>query len=172
MLHTALQFIKKNYKIKLKFFIILTSFFVLNACISKSIEPKPILTERVFFKPYDEIWKAVHGVIKYPIAVENYDAGVIETEYIPATEGWKAPTTQIPISMGVKFKLIFRVSKGSIDNTPSSKVNIEKEILIKRDFVSDPEPLASDKLEELSLIYRIDRELQILSALKQAGLTN
>ena len=125
--------------------------------------------QKVFFAPYDSVWRAAHAVIKYPIAQENQDTGIIETDYIKGVDGWLPPGTTKPPSSGIRYKLIFTFAKGTTDGRESTRVTIDKKMEILRDFFSDPEPIDSDGLEEKILFYRIERELVINEALKKAN---
>ncbi|QLY26574.1 hypothetical protein [Bdellovibrio sp. KM01] len=125
--------------------------------------------QRVFFAPYDNVWRAAHAVIKFPIAQENQDTGVIETEYIKGVDGWLPPDVAKPPSSGIRYKLMFTFAKGTADGRESTRVTIDKKMEILRDFFSQPEPMESDGLEEKILFYRIERELVVMDALKRAG---
>lgn len=125
--------------------------------------------QRVFYAQYDIVWRAAHTVIKYPIAAENQDTGQIETEYIRAVDGWRAPETNKPPSSGIRYKLIFTFAKGKIEGRESTRVTLEKKIERQSDFFSEPEGLDSDGLEEKVIFYRMERELVISETLKKSG---
>ncbi|WP_413586897.1 hypothetical protein [Bdellovibrio sp. HCB274] len=125
--------------------------------------------QRVFFAPYDTVWRAAHAVIKFPIAQENQDTGLIETEYIKGIDGWLPPDVNKPPSSGIRYKLIFTFAKGTADGRESTRVTIDKKMEILRDFFSTPESIESDGLEEKILFYRIERELVVMDALKRAA---
>lgn len=127
-----------------------------------------ITKQRVFFANYDSVWRAAHSVIKYPIAQENQDTGMIETEYIKGVDGWLPPDMDKAPSSGIRYKLIFTFAKGSADGRESVRVTIDKKMQIMRDFFSEPESMESDGLEEKILFYRIEREILINEALKRA----
>lgn len=123
--------------------------------------------QKIFFAPYDSVWKAAHTSIKYTIAVENQDTGYLETEYIKGVDGFLAPENQKPPSAGMRYKLILNFAKGRSEGKESTRVTIEKKIERLRDFFSEPELVASDGLEEKVIFYRIERELIIADALKK-----
>ncbi|MBX3041487.1 MAG: hypothetical protein KF789_12335, partial [Bdellovibrionaceae bacterium] len=56
--------------------------------------------QRIFFASYDEVWRAIHTALKYTIATENPDTGVIETEFIKGVDGWVAPGHKRQVSAG------------------------------------------------------------------------
>ena len=125
-----------------------------------------ITKQRVFFASYDAVWRAAHAVVKYPIAAENQDTGVIETEYIKGIDGWLPPNQPKQPSTGIRYKLILTFAKGSSEGRESTRVTIDKKIQILRDFFSEPENLETEGLEEKIIFYRIERELIISEALK------
>ncbi len=109
-------------------------------------------------------------IVKYPIASENQDSGVIETEYIKGLDGWIAPGEEkSPPSSGVRYKLTFTFVRGKNDGKESTRVTIEKKMEKLRDFFSESENFESDGLEEKILFYRLERELIITEALKKAN---
>lgn len=125
--------------------------------------------QKVYFANYDQVWRAAHAVLKYPIAQENQDTGIIETEYIKGLDGWLPPNEQRPPSSGIRYKLILTFAKGKTEGRESTRVTIDKKMEILRDFFSEPEPIESDGLEEKILFYRIEREIIINEALKRAN---
>ncbi|KHD88356.1 MAG: hypothetical protein OM95_09440 [Bdellovibrio sp. ArHS] len=128
-----------------------------------------ISKQKVFFASYDSVWRAAHAVLKYPIAQENQDTGVIETEYIKGLDGWLPPNEQRPPSSGIRYKLILTFAKGTTQGRESTRVTIDKRMEILRDFFSEPESMESDGLEEKIIFYRIERELLINEALKRTN---
>jgi hypothetical protein len=125
--------------------------------------------QKVFFAPYDSVWRAAHAVLKYPIAQENQDTGIIETEYIKGLDGLLAPNEQRPPSSGIRYKLTLTFVRGKTEGRESTRVTIDKKMEILRDFFSEPEGMESDGLEEKIIFYRIEREVLINEALKKAN---
>ncbi len=125
--------------------------------------------QKIFFAPYDLVWKAAHLSIKYTIASENQDFGVIETDYVKAVDGWLSPDRTKPEFKSARYKLIMTFARGRIEGRDSTRVTIDKKIEVFRDFISEKQILSSDGLEELSLFYRIEREIIIDQALKKAA---
>lgn len=125
--------------------------------------------QKVYNANYDVVWRAAHAVLKYPIAQENQDTGIIETEYIKAMDGWIAPNIDKQPSAGTRYKLTLMFAKGKTGGKESVRVTIDKKIEILRDFFSPPEALKSDGLEEKIIFYRIDREIKINDSLRKAG---
>ncbi len=125
--------------------------------------------QRIFYASYDVVWKAAHTVIKYTIASENQDFGVIETDFVKAVDGWLPPNRTKPEFKSARYKLTFTFAKGKTDGRESTRVTIEKKIEVFKDFISETRIIQSDGLEELSLFYRIEREIIIAQALKKAA---
>lgn len=125
--------------------------------------------QRIYFAPFDQVWRAVHTVLKYTIATENPDTGIIETEYIKGVDGWLAPEQRAAPSAGMRYKIIMILAKGQAGGEESTRVTIEKRIEVLKDFFSEPATRTSDGLEENVIFYRIERELIIDEALKKAG---
>ncbi len=125
--------------------------------------------EKIFREPFDDIWRAVQlAMATYPIKVNNQDAGVLETESIRGDSAWVSPGQRRPPAGGYRYKVIVRVVRGRTDrNATAGRVTILKSGEIQRDFFSAFEKLPSDGLEELAIMYRIERELSIDKALRQ-----
>lgn len=125
--------------------------------------------QKIFFASYDLIWKAAHFAIKYTIANENQDFGIIETDYIKAVDGWLPPDQTKPTYKSARYKLALTFAKGNTGGRESTRVTIEKKIEVFRDFISETQIVPSDGLEEQSIFYRIEREIIIDKALKKAA---
>lgn len=128
--------------------------------------------QKIFFAPYDLVWKAAHSAIKYTIANENQDYGVIETDFIKAVDGWLPPDQTKPQYKSGRYKLTFSFAKGNTGGRDSTRITIEKKIEVFRDFISETQVVQSDGLEEQSIFYRIEREIVIANALKKAAAVN
>jgi len=125
--------------------------------------------QRIFFAPFDSVWRAAHTVLPYTIATENPDTGIIETEYIKGVDGWLPPETRKTPSAGLRYRIVMILAKGKAEGRDSTRVTIEKRIEVLKDFFSEPSMLESDGLEETVLFYRLERELLVSDALKRAG---
>lgn len=126
--------------------------------------------QKIFFANYDIVWKAAHTAIKYTIASENQDFGVIETDYVKSVDGWLPPDKTKPEYKSARYKLIFTFAKGKTDGRESTRITIEKKIEVFKDFISETQVIPSDGLEEMALFYRIEREIIIGNALKRAAM--
>lgn len=125
--------------------------------------------QKIFFASYDEVWKAAHATLKYTIAAENQDFGVIETDYIKAVDGWIPPYKQKPDYPSSRYKLVISFAKGQkYKGKDAVRVTIEKKIEVFKDFISEVKSVASDGLEEKTIFYRMEREIIISQALMKA----
>ncbi|MGE0633472.1 MAG: hypothetical protein AB7O96_13755 [Pseudobdellovibrionaceae bacterium] len=155
-------------------FLIICSLLFLGGC---TLFDPPVTNDRprspekkVIFAPYDQVWRAGQLAMgKYPLVANSMDTGLVETEMIRGPEGFKAPLLAKPPSSGVKYKIILRMVKGVVNGKEAVRVNVSKKIEISRDFFSTPERLVSDGLEEKVILYRMERELNIESALRKAA---
>lgn len=125
--------------------------------------------QKIFFASYDVVWKAAHSVIKYTIATENQDFGVIETDFVKAVDGWLPPDQSRPKYKSARYKLTFTFAKGKTEGRESTRVTIDKKIEVFKDFISETQSIQSDGLEENVLFYRLEREIIIAQALKKAA---
>jgi hypothetical protein len=130
------------------------------------------IQQKVFYVSYDNVWRAAQLALKYPIAVNNMDLGVLETDFIKADEGFILPGNEKLPMAGFRYKITLNIAKGRAEGRDSVRVTINKQIEKKKNFFSDPELLTSDGLEEKVLFYRIDRELIIDEGLKKGAKSN
>jgi hypothetical protein len=124
--------------------------------------------QRVFYFPFDSVWRAAQLALRYPIAINNMDNGLLETDYIKAIDGFIPPNVEKKPSDGVRYKITLSLSRGRVDGKEAVRANISKSIERKRDFFSEPETIETDGLEEQVIFYRIQRELVVEEALKKA----
>lgn len=127
--------------------------------------------QKIFLSSYDDVWRAAHTAIRYPIVHENQDTGLIETEFIKAQDGFWPPEKPVP-SSGLRYKIVMSFAKGKTQGRESVRVTIDKKIEKLRDFFSDAETMGSDGLEEKVIFYRMERELLISRGLKKASENN
>lgn len=125
--------------------------------------------QKIFNAPYDEVWRAAHSTLKYTIAAENQDFGVIETDYIKAVDGWLPPFRAKPEYPSSRYKIVMTFARGQKNSGRESvRVTIEKKIEVFRDFISEVKSVPSDGLEEKVIFYRMEREIVVNQALKKA----
>lgn len=118
--------------------------------------------QKVFSENYDDVWRAAQlAMSKYPIRTNDIDAGVLESDFIRGEQAWTPPHQKKPVLGGTKYKVVVNVLRGKMDSRQANKVTVIKYGEHQKDFFSEPERLPTDGLEELSIIYRIERELAI-----------
>ncbi len=118
---------------------------------------------------YDEVWQAVQqAMANYPIEINNVDEGLITTDSIRNGQVWSAPFNEHYKYPNFTYRLKVIVLRGGIKGHPACKVFITKYIDVQKDFFSGVEHMPSDGLEEGSILYRIERNIQIQRALKAA----
>lgn len=115
---------------------------------------------KIYFYPYDKVWKAAQLVVKYPLVVSNMDTGVIETDIIKGADGFVPPQSK-GNSSGLRYIIRLQLIKGKTLKKDSVKVVITKQVQLVRDFFAAPENIESDGIEERVLFYRIEREIAI-----------
>lgn len=128
--------------------------------------------QKIFLASYDKVWRAAHSTLKYTIATENQDFGVIETDYIKAVDGYIPPYQEKPAIPGARYKLILNFAKGKTKGRESTRVTIEKKIEVFKNVIAEAQVVPSDGLEEKIIFYRMERELIIADALKRASEQN
>ncbi len=116
----------------------------------------------------EKAWRAAQlALAEYPIRVNNQDSGIIETEPIRSDQGFRVPGRERQgAPSGRKYRIQVRIYRdhGTDDAT---RVVVRKTIETQKDFFSAAEKVASDGLEELAIMYRIERELNIEKAADQ-----
>ncbi len=137
--------------------------------VSPKVKDSQFSFQKIFYFPYDNVWRAAQLSLKYPIAINNMDHGVLETDFIKADDGFIAPVEEKTPSSGIRYKVTLTLAKGKTEGRESVRVTINKYIEKKRDFFSEVEVLPTDGLEEKVIFYRMERELIIDEALKKAA---
>ena len=144
------------------------------ASTSDEVDPKKLAAEpppaRVFRVPFEVVWRAAQLSLRYPVQINNIDSGIIETEWVRASEGYRPPYPTKPPSPGLRFKLRLVFEKGFSEGKPSIKVSAIKRQERLVDFFTDPQAVPSDRIEEQLLLYRIEREVKIEDGIKKASL--
>jgi hypothetical protein len=126
-----------------------------------------IAPQKVFTYPMDRVWRAAQLSLNYPIKVENLDQGYIQTEEVRSSEGFQSPVAE-DARPSVRYSITLNLTKGNMGGRPSTLVTIGKKISASKDFFSEDSEYESDGLEELSIFYRIERELIVQDGLARA----
>jgi len=148
----------------MKYLRLIPLLLMLSACVSAAKkEDGSISTEKEFKANFESTWRAVQqAIISYPLKTNNMDVGQIQTSSIRGSNLFKVPFKEAKSAGGHRYSLTINVIKAGPKRT---RVNVVKESSIYRDFVSDPEEKSTDGLEEMVLLYRIGREIDIERAL-------
>jgi hypothetical protein len=152
---------------KILFFI---SILLLASCasIDSTHNKKGLYREAVFLGPYDKIWKAAEKALEnYVLSNNNGDSGIIQTDWTRGDDIWTPPTSSKRPSSGQRQKITLFFTRGKSDGFDSVRIQVKKEAEILEDFVSEPQTVLSDGLEEINLLYRIERELDIAKAIQK-----
>ena len=124
---------------------------------------------KTYAAAYDKVWRATQkSLVKYPIKINNVDAGIIETEDIKGLNVWSPPHKARVKQPGLRYSFNVLLIRGEQGGKPATEVIIEKHLHITKNFFSTGKRLPSDGLEEKSLHYRIQRELTLERALDKA----
>jgi hypothetical protein len=146
------------------FLALITSCLVFG-CVSFSPQSAP-QKEAVFRGSMQQVWLAAEKVLQeYPIAESNVDTGILKTDYLRGDECFKSPNQTQKFSPGIRCMVTLQFAKVS---KAGVRVRISKTIEIVRDFISEAEKLDDDGLEEMALLYRIDRELTVADEIDRA----
>ncbi len=101
----------------------------------------------------------------YPIETENNEKGYLKTESIKNETVWKLPFDRDKHFNEFKYTIHIKLIKGKMDSLPVVRVLVLKKIFTQKGFMSDPEQVPSDGLEEQTILYRIFREINIEQAI-------
>ena len=124
---------------------------------------------RTYSFEYDKVWRALQkSLARYPIKVNNVDAGIIETDDIKGLKVWSPPHKPKVKQPGLRYNFKIALIRGEKQGKEATEVTIEKFLRINKNFFADEKRLPSDGLEEEGLHYRIQRELTIEKALDAA----
>ncbi len=119
---------------------------------------------KIFWENYERIWKATQiALAHYPLKAYDVDSGTVETEYITGDNVWIPPHESNYVPGGYRYKINVRVLKGKKDGDKAVRLVVLKQVEKRSDFFSNFEKYPSDGLEEIALLYRIQRELNFLN---------
>lgn len=121
-----------------------------------------------FSASFNTVWKASLITLgKYPLKSYDEEAGVIETDFIRGDNVWVPPHKKRYVPGGYKYKINLRVMKGKMGASEGVRVIVLKQPELQKDFFSNSEKISSDGLEELAILYRIEREVALEKALER-----
>ncbi len=154
--------------IKILKYLYIIGFIWITGC-SLFSAPKPEMEDhkeairKTFPDNYDNVFKAARiALSKYRLAVDDYESGILQTSYILRENIWLPPHRQQKNKNRLRNQIKIIVLKGrSSQHKNATQVLIHKNISQKKNFFEPLKSISSDGLEELSLLYRIERELDI-----------
>ena len=153
--------LRANGRTLLRSTLLLLSYFngvLLIGCVSINPNHKPI-SETVFRGSMDQVWMATEKTLaNYPISESNRDSGVLKTDFLRGAQCWQSPKEAEKYSAGVRCSLTLQLIKISNNGI---RVRVNKSLQMMRDFISEPKDINNDGMEEMMILYRIDRELTI-----------
>lgn len=121
--------------------------------------------QRIYFVSFDSVWRAAQLTLKYPIAINNIDEGIIETEWIDSSDGFE-PVHARPELKALQFRIQLLFVRGKSQGKPSVRLTIIKQMRTQKGFFNDSKSLESDGIEEALFFYRTEREITIEEAIK------
>lgn len=124
---------------------------------------------KVFKSNYAETWAAVVATVnKYDLELQNQESGSIKTKWIDNTLklNFSDSFGSSDAVKAAKFKLIISVIKGFQSSKEVTKVTIYKRQLVNQDFLQGWKVVPTDHIQEKTLLYRIDRAIQIDQKIK------
>ena len=147
--------------------------FLFPSCASyekfKLITEELEIPSQVFASDYNQTWQAVIQVMKrFDISYQNQESGKIKTR-------WMDNTLQVNFadSFGSKdkikaaeFKLLINVAEGYSYGRKVTKVTVFKRQRVENDFLQGWKEKSTDIIQEKTLLYRIERLIEIDKKLK------
>jgi hypothetical protein len=115
---------------------------------------------RIYRTDFNTAWQSVlDGLKNSRLDVSNREAGYILTKWTDNTAEKNMIDSYGSADAYLKAQYRFRVTvaQGSFDGSPSAKVAVIKEQVVSRDVLEGFRPIATDMIEEKTLLYRIGR---------------
>ena len=162
------------FKRKSLFFALFIGFLGLSAC--SSYEKYRHITEefefpsQVYPSDYNKVWQEVMKITtKYEREIYNQEAGIIKTRWIDNTLELNFADSfgANDAVKAVQFKLIINVVKGYRGKREVTKVTVFKRQRIEQDFLQGWKLVRTDGILEKSILYRLERALQIEAKLQE-----
>ena len=114
---------------------------------------------------YEQVFKATQiSLADYPIEINDMEAGFLQTTFIRNEQVWIPPHFKGKSSAGYRYTISIQLLR--LRNKNRTQVIITKNIEFKSDFFANYKPIKTDGLEEIALLYRIQRELWLQNKLQ------
>jgi len=118
--------------------------------------------QKRFLATYDNTWKALQQSLQnYPILVNNYDKGLLKTDFIKPNTVWRSETQKGEYKPASKYQIIVYATKVKAAPKEVVQLRVKKLIFDQSDFFSGMSKKPGNGYEEMVIIYRVHRELQI-----------
>ena len=118
----------------------------------------PSFLEKTIEGKYEYVFNAAQiSLSNYPVAVSDMDTGILKTDFIKGEQMWHPPHLDKKDFFGHRYTINIQLLK--IQNKEAVQVTITKDIEHKRNFFAEYQKVKTDGLEEIALLYRIQREL-------------
>lgn len=155
----------------------LSIFLIIMACIVscssydnfKNVSEELEIPSQVFKADYNKVWQEVIKITsQYEREIYNQEAGIIKTR-------WKDNTLEMNFAdsfgsndavKAAQFKLIINVVKGYRGTKEVTKVSVFKRQRVEQDFLQGWKVLRSDGILEKTILYRVERSLNIETKLQ------
>ncbi len=144
--------------------IILLFSLILMSCGPTTTQKKPTTEykQRLFKASFDSVWKALQlSLQNYPILVNNYDKGLLKTDFLAPDEAWSSDTQKDQFKSSAKYQLIVTAVKSAPGPNQTVRLKVKKLIFNQKDFFSGVSKTTGNGYEETVILYRIHRELQL-----------
>ncbi len=138
--------------------------FLSLGCVSLPQSIRPKTYKKQFVSDYKSVWFAMRKATQgYTIKNGDIDTGDIVTELNRhSPESFKFYSRLESQHLVWPYYIRIQIIKLPPESLPATvEVHITKHIIKREDFTDRPEELRSDGMEELSLLYRISRELYL-----------
>jgi hypothetical protein len=157
-----------------KLLVILTTLSLFSSCASyekfKLITEELEIPSKIYAADYNQSWQAVIQVMKrYDISYQNQESGKIKTR-------WMDNTLQVNFTdsfgssdaiKAAEFKLLINVAEGYSYGRKVTKITIFKRQRVEHDFLQGWKEKQTDGIQEKTLLYRIDKLIEIDGKLKK-----
>jgi hypothetical protein len=136
----------------------------------QSLREEDIVPAKTLPFDFDQTWQATLQVIqKYDLASQSQELGTIKTRWIDNTLelNFADAFGKNESIKSAKFKLVVNVTRADRLTRSLTKVSVYKRQMVEKEFLQGTKPERSDGILEATLLYRIQRVLEIEKELKR-----
>ncbi len=118
----------------------------------------------IFEHNFKEVWAAAQIVLgTYPLETNDIKNGLIRTSLLKPGQFWQPPF-ETPIDGNYTQSMSFQFYK---TNSYETELQIQKTANLQMDFLGSNKSVEREPWEELRLVYKIKREIEIKKVLAQ-----